>query len=411
MILLACKGRSIPQRAIDWVCIAASAVALFVLCQEQAIVSASSLIVFSVAAAGVFMAWFIVRWAPYYAALGAKEMLIRVLVAIILISLLKLISFTMPLILVPYLYGILLVAMVLVLHAKSPVSDSTATGEGGYTIKTILSLWQTILSIVLFFILWSFLNMAFNINVGHLSTGGSMAGLLIASSQIIDIGFSLFMLWWILKLKRAIDWTLFWQIAYFFLALGLLTMSVFGTTRVVQVFLSAAAELVFMFLVYFLTRLGRRTVYAPSLVVALGYALISLCDWAVRAIVSYDRIGIEEGPFVPVFLFVILFTIVFFLPARSPGMQLLTSELQDLERVNKFDGDRCRNLAVSHGLSSRELEVLVLLCRGRSAPYIAETLYLSENTVKTYRKRIYQKLGVHDKQELLDRVEEDGGAG
>ena len=86
-------------------------------------------------------------------------------------------------------------------------------------------------------------------------------------------------------------------------------------------------------------------------------------------------------------------------------MQLLTSELGETVRGENLDSERCRALAKKKGLSSREFEVLVLLCRGRSAPYIAETLYLSENTVKTYRKRIYQKLGVHDKQELLDLID------
>ena len=71
-----------------------------------------------------------------------------------------------------------------------------------------------------------------------------------------------------------------------------------------------------------------------------------------------------------------------------------------------FDDQHCHDVGRAQGLSARELEVLVLVCRGRSAPYIAETLYLSENTVKTYRKRIYQKLGVHDKQELIDLMEQ-----
>ena len=44
------------------------------------------------------------------------------------------------------------------------------------------------------------------------------------------------------------------------------------------------------------------------------------------------------------------------------------------------------------------------LCKGRSRPYIAETLYLSENTVRTHSRRIYGKLDVHNKQELLDLV-------
>ena len=47
-----------------------------------------------------------------------------------------------------------------------------------------------------------------------------------------------------------------------------------------------------------------------------------------------------------------------------------------------------------------------LLCKGRTKAYIAETLYLTENTVKGHTKHIYSKLDVHSKQELMDMVEQ-----
>ena len=53
-------------------------------------------------------------------------------------------------------------------------------------------------------------------------------------------------------------------------------------------------------------------------------------------------------------------------------------------------------------LSDRELEIVELLARGRSVPAIAKMLCISENTVRTHTKHIYEKAGVHTKQELLD---------
>ena len=41
----------------------------------------------------------------------------------------------------------------------------------------------------------------------------------------------------------------------------------------------------------------------------------------------------------------------------------------------------------------------------RSVPHIAERLYLSRGTVKTHIARIYQKLGVGDRQEMIDCIE------
>lgn len=46
---------------------------------------------------------------------------------------------------------------------------------------------------------------------------------------------------------------------------------------------------------------------------------------------------------------------------------------------------------------------MVLLVQGRSVNRIAEQLVVSPNTVKTHRNRLYAKLDVHDRQELLDK--------
>jgi DNA-binding CsgD family transcriptional regulator len=53
-------------------------------------------------------------------------------------------------------------------------------------------------------------------------------------------------------------------------------------------------------------------------------------------------------------------------------------------------------------LSPREGEILELLLNGRSVPYIANSLFLSQNTVRGHTKSLYRKLNVHSKQELID---------
>ncbi len=56
-------------------------------------------------------------------------------------------------------------------------------------------------------------------------------------------------------------------------------------------------------------------------------------------------------------------------------------------------------------LSAREAEVMELLARGNSVARIAEVLVVSENTVRTHSKRIYTKLDIHKRQELVDLIE------
>ena len=47
-----------------------------------------------------------------------------------------------------------------------------------------------------------------------------------------------------------------------------------------------------------------------------------------------------------------------------------------------------------HGLSGRESEVLALICQGMSNVEISQRAYIGINTVKTYIRSAYRKIGV-----------------
>lgn len=67
--------------------------------------------------------------------------------------------------------------------------------------------------------------------------------------------------------------------------------------------------------------------------------------------------------------------------------------------------DRCSAIAADKGLSKRESEVFRYLARGYTQAYIAEQLFISENTVRTHVRRIHAKLGVSSRSELLELVD------
>lgn len=68
----------------------------------------------------------------------------------------------------------------------------------------------------------------------------------------------------------------------------------------------------------------------------------------------------------------------------------------------------CELVGEENSLSPRQTELMLYLARGRSTGYIANALSLSENTIKSYRKALYATLGVHNKQQLIDLVEDAG---
>ncbi|MEG0218219.1 MAG: LuxR C-terminal-related transcriptional regulator, partial [Raoultibacter sp.] len=65
----------------------------------------------------------------------------------------------------------------------------------------------------------------------------------------------------------------------------------------------------------------------------------------------------------------------------------------------------CQRICQEAQLSPRQTEVFMLLVRGRNAKVIEEELFISNHTAKTHIYRIYQKLGVHTQQELIDTAE------
>ena len=67
---------------------------------------------------------------------------------------------------------------------------------------------------------------------------------------------------------------------------------------------------------------------------------------------------------------------------------------------------KCEIVARTYGLSNRQREVLGMLAKGRNADYITEKLIISSHTAKAHIYNIYQKTGVHSRQELMDLVED-----
>ena len=52
-------------------------------------------------------------------------------------------------------------------------------------------------------------------------------------------------------------------------------------------------------------------------------------------------------------------------------------------------------------LSTREIEIVVLIIAGDTSKQIADKLYISEHTVKAHRKSINSKLNVHNPAQLV----------
>lgn len=85
---------------------------------------------------------------------------------------------------------------------------------------------------------------------------------------------------------------------------------------------------------------------------------------------------------------------------KSVSGDLLVEQLERVaggERLGWADSARSNGRGTGEALSLREQEVLALLALGLSNPAIAEELFLSVDTVKTYVRRVFAKLGVNNR--------------
>ncbi len=71
--------------------------------------------------------------------------------------------------------------------------------------------------------------------------------------------------------------------------------------------------------------------------------------------------------------------------------------------VNSFP-DKGKNQKLFETFTTREQEILTALSKGFSYKEIADNLLISIETVRTYLRKIYEKLQVHSKVEALNKV-------
>lgn len=138
----------------------------------------------------------------------------------------------------------------------------------------------------------------------------------------------------------------------------------------------------------------------PALAFARGFAALFAGEMAGIALGNaIDAVGTRgETPYAVVacaglaalFAYLFLFTERDF---RSLSVAVRNTDLFE---------EACRHLAEDAGLSNREAEILPLALKGRTGERIAAEFYISKSTVDTHLRRIYQKCGVHSRQELID---------
>lgn len=154
----------------------------------------------------------------------------------------------------------------------------------------------------------------------------------------------------------------------------------------------------------------RKTGLSPVLVFGLGEVVKRIPNLAIIGIQEVTPFAFsfqEIGDYLFWLLaFVIFLTVVYVLIFTEQDMRLLTEFDRTMSVDEQFER-RLNRIAEKHSLTERETEIFSMFVHGRSVPHIAKTLYLSQGTVNVHAKKIYKKLDVHSRQELIDLATND----
>lgn len=207
----------------------------------------------------------------------------------------------------------------------------------------------------------------------------------------------------------------------------LLSKDVFDVTYLIQIVLpiAAAALLIVPFIDF--NEIPILDI-ASQLMNSAGFALFAIIAWAALSfsvrmfgvsssyVFSAGRLMEAFGMLLGMFVFpvvgqngqilcLVLVTIYLVCIAVLAMKASLSPHTGHDEQFEDSLRSRCSDLSREYALSPRETEILLFLGRGRSSTHISECLHISVHTVKTHAKRIYEKMGVHSREELLDLVD------
>jgi DNA-binding CsgD family transcriptional regulator len=128
---------------------------------------------------------------------------------------------------------------------------------------------------------------------------------------------------------------------------------------------------------------------------------------AVPAIVGAELNGVAAVSGIAI-LAVVMGTLVFLSErelASRWGATFLDGSAASADILRKQEiADRCDELARTHHLTARESEVLLLLAQKKTISTIEHELFIANGTAKAHVRHIYQKLGIHTRNELFEMV-------
>lgn len=426
LVVAACWGWHHPERIQatylpDWPI--AALMALFTLPAAGMLVPSDS--VAAAAAAStvmteIGMAWLFVRWGVFLSKLSLRETVGCIFGAHVVGCAVKLLLYYVPAQMVAIPVAVLPLVSILTLHQASlrapglgkglpscieanGRNKDTAGKEGASPIgdvwcKGAQGSWGPLWKVAAFIVVWRF--------IFYLTRVEGISISLSTVCCLAEIAVAVLILYMMLVRSGSFTFQQVWSIFLVLLGVALLFTAEENLAGAGVSVLAAAGSLLVMFIWLVFADISHHSTLHPFFVFGvarIAYETPSLVATIVPGLADMQATGMFYNCAA---LFCLLAFSVLFFDLRDPTLALVFSDFQKHEGEASPDAlqSACDGAATTYGLTAREAEVLLLLCQGRTRAYIAETLYLSENTVRGHTQHIYTKLDVHTKTELQRKL-------
>lgn len=236
-------------------------------------------------------------------------------------------------------------------------------------------------------------------NFSHWSLSGAV-GLV---SQALQILVPLALYWWFSVRGRAGSAETGVRALIVLAAVGVLALFVFGNLMnyALSILSLCASTLVLILMYIRMLDAVNRSAAHPFVVFGLVRGSLEIAI-VVGSVGSQLLCGAAGMALLPLDVATFVVGILLILLVNSFSLHS-TWEFLDVPRDDATDAldERCAQLAQAYELTQAEADVMRYLCRGRSKKYIAAELAMSEDSVRYHAKRLYRKLDVHTREELM----------
>ncbi|MEG2006663.1 MAG: helix-turn-helix transcriptional regulator [Raoultibacter sp.] len=389
--------RKLPLVALDWGCAATMACACPLVAFAPFFPFGESIAALATVGGGMALGWAYIRWGMFYAQTDTRHMILFLFTASLCWSLLEVVLSMIALTASCFFAAAMPLLAVKALHLSCKNPPKTSTVIRHFQPDNLIAMWKVWVVIIAM----SLVTSVFIASAVMFSTlDGTVFNLAKSClTAILCAG----ILAWALKTSLPFDFPLSWRLVMFALGGGLVLIAVEPSMVLAGVFFRVAPGILIPMTWITVCDIARHSDAYRCTIVGLGLCAYSLPSFL--GIIVYDSLaGVVDVQVMGTLLLFLLFIVLgLCLETRDPDIRHIFEDLReplrlpsDFETIN----ERCCYLGQQQALTSREIEVMQMVCKGRSRTFIAETLFISENTVKSHVSRIYAKLNIHSKKEL-----------